>query len=391
MIYMEPDSLGWECLLESWKNNLPPALHTVNKQSIDNLFQRFCPILLWLIRKGGLKEMAPTINSTLAVGVMNIFDAFMDDFLNDEYVKGLSDLDVRAQIEGVFFFSCIWGLGGPLDTQSRVKFSELFRALTEKVFPPELNEKFGIPTELQVGNLSKPFIFQIPKQGLVFDYRFIKEGKGKWKPWADEIASAPAIPRDMPVNQIIVTTTETIRMNALMDLLVTHSKNVMLTGPTGTGKSAYIVDFLLKKIDSNKFKPLLMNFSAQTSANQTQDVIMSKLDKRRKGVFGPPLGKKCVVFIDDVSMPLKETYGAQPAIEVLRMWLDHGIWYDRKENVAIKLIDMQMMGSMGLPTSGNSVTPRFARFFNLFAIDEFDDAMMTTIFSKIVLWHLDTR
>jgi len=47
-----------------------------------------------------------------------------------------------------------------------------------------------------------------------------------------------------------------------------------------------------------------------------------------------------MLFVDDLSMPLTEKYGAQPPIELLRQWIDHGYWYDLQTMSRIDMLDM---------------------------------------------------
>ena len=73
---------------------------------------------------------------------------------------------------------------------------------------------------------------------------------------------------------------------------------------------------------------------------------MSKLDKRRKGVYGPPLGKKFIIFVDDINLPAMDPVGSKGAIELLRQMMDHKIWYDNKELFSMKIVDTGVIAAI---------------------------------------------
>jgi len=57
-----------------------------------------------------------------------------------------------------------------------------------------------------------------------------------------------------------------------------------------------------------------------------QDAIESRLEKRKKGVYIPTGNKTMVTFMDDFNMPVKEKYGSQPPLELIRQWMDYKFW-----------------------------------------------------------------
>uniref|UniRef100_A0A803YG09 Dynein axonemal heavy chain 12 n=1 Tax=Meleagris gallopavo TaxID=9103 RepID=A0A803YG09_MELGA len=357
MIYLEPSQLGWTPLVTSWLNKLPEPLNLKEHQDLlQGLFDWLVPPALQLRQKK----------------CKVFFDLFFP-----AVVVNLDSL----YFFGSFAFATVWSIGGTCDSDSRIIFDTFLRET--------LAAKSGTnPVPKVVGKWECPF----EEKGLVYDYVYEMKGRGRWVHWNGFIKNIDYSGKNVKIQDIIVPTMDTVRYTYLMELFITHGKPLLLVGPTGTGKSVYVKDKLMNNLDEERYFPFFINFSARTSANQTQNIIMARLDKRRKGVFGPPVGKKCIIFVDDMNMPALEKYGAQPPIELLRQFFDHGIWYDLKDTSKITLIDIQLLAAMGPPGGGrNPVSPRFLRHFNICTINSFSDETMLRIFSTVVTFYLRSQ
>lgn len=84
-------------------------------------------------------------------------------------------------------------------------------------------------------------------------------------------------------------------------------------------------------------------------------------------------------------MPKKETFGAQPPIELLRQFLDHQGWYNRKDLVFMKFQDIILLAAMGPPGGGrSSITARCTRHFNILAYPELERLIISQLFETLV-------
>ncbi|XP_072306337.1 dynein axonemal heavy chain 12 [Eucyclogobius newberryi] len=372
MIYMEPSQLGWEPLVLSWINTLPENLQSPECRTLLlGLFHWLVSPALRMMRKN-CKEVVPTSSSNTVTSLCRLFEMLLT-----EPVKTSPGMDIlRVWVMAAFSFSLVWSVGGSGDTQSRARFSEFIRSF--------LKGRSG-PIPESVGKWDCP----LDEKGLVYDYYYEFQGRGRWIHWNESIKNINLGDKNTKVQSIIVPTIDTVRYTYLMDLCITYGVPGLFVGPTGTGKSVYVKDKLMNNLDKDLYLPFFINFSARTSSNQIQNIIMSKLDKRRKGVYGPPMGKKCIIFVDDVNMPALEQFGAQPPVELLRQYIDHNNWYDLKDTSRISLVDIQLISAMGPPGGGrNAVTSRFLRHFNIFSINSFSDDTMVHIFSNIVSFYL---
>jgi len=133
-----------------------------------------------------------------------------------------------------------------------------------------------------------------------------------------------------------------------------------------------------------------MVLSAQTTSGQVVETIFNQVEKRKRGVYGPAGGKKLVCVVDDLNMPKKETYGAQPPIELLRQYCDHSAWFIFKLNKEyIRIDDLVLFCAMGPPGGGrNFITARLKRHFNILTYTELEEEVIKSIFSKMVNSYL---
>jgi len=375
MIYMEPASMGWLPLYHSWLKTLPSTFGALELDEIEMLFLWVIdPSIDYVRRKA--KEISPTLDQNLVVSLMKIYGAMLADF-NDQFFFDSLEIKTRINIiDQRFVFSLVWSVGGSIQTQDRKPFDLFIKRL--------LGKDIAMPAGVVTKKIS------LPDRGIMYEYNYaLKENKldCEWVQWVELIQNVEIRAKTLP-SSIIVQTADTVRYTHLLKLNINHSYPTLFCGPTGTGKSIYIKNYIIG-LPRTDFMTIEVGFSAQTTCGQTQDIIDSKLDRKRKGIYGPKLGK-CIIFVDDLNMPQKEKYGAQPPIEILRQMIDQKGWYDfkDKEKPFKQFIDIIFVSAMGPPGGGRTfISPRLLRHLNMVSLANFDDDTLQRIFGTILHWY----
>jgi dynein heavy chain len=370
MVYMEPSAVGLIPLVTCWADKLnnyfKPEEFNFN-QILKSLFDLYLEESIYFVRKK-LKEPCPTVDNNLAKSVMRIVDTFLDKYTTQEAMYNQKKLTeeikgLENNLEGVFFYSLVWALGTTTNEEGRKKFSQFLRE--------------------QINIKSPSSKYKFPEEGSVYDYSF-DSVQGIWVKWMDTISTNFEISFNASYTEVIVPTPDSIRYCFLITRLVKNNKHVITTGPTGTGKTINIMDVLSRSL-GDKYTSIIINFSAQTTARQTQTSLEIKLKKYGRGKYGPDNNKIGAVFIDDMNMPVRQDSGAQPPIELLRQYLDHKGWYELKDKTFITVDNLFLLGAMGTPGGGkNLLSQRFQRHFNLITYNELEDTSIQVIFYKIV-------
>ncbi|XP_049878805.1 dynein axonemal heavy chain 1-like [Pectinophora gossypiella] len=375
MVYLDTSVVGLPPLVNAWiRTGLPPLAENIRK-ILPGLVTTYLYPALDLLRSQ-LTEIVVSIDSSLVLKFIELIDYRF---------RPLTGKDDRPPPAGQFLslmprlaplwvvWAVIWSVGATCDHNGRAVFSDFIRQITEE-------------------NGLKPLF---PKEGRVYDYTLhdggysdmTEDGEPAAPYWYNWMANLQPYVVDPEWNfsDIEVPTLDNVRSAAILGYKVANYNHVICVGGTGTGKTVTITSKLTRGLHK-KFICEFIVFSARTSANQTQDVIDSKLDRRKRGVFGPPPTKRQVFFIDDLNMPALEVYGAQPPIELLRQFMDFSGWYDRTNIGDFRtLVDVGIVAAMGPPGGGrNPVTMRLMRHFHYISFTEMEYASKYLIFATIL-------
>ena len=395
MIYVEPayllpdkNDVGGASktpLFVSWLEQLPTPVDSIRAQLVELVDQYVVP-LTELLRLEMSQPIGAVMPNTIA-GIMRLLDCFFLPYLPPVGVEPdpEKEKENKEALPGLvtpfFFMALTWAVGGTCTADSRAKFDAF---LKERI--KEVGTKVGLPPDASVHDV-------------VFD-----PATKSWRKWMtiiDPYAIPEKIDFQQDFNSIIVPTSASICYTYLLDALLKGKKHTLIVGATGVAKSV-VVTQKLTKLDQKYLgsgpcpnqDPILMSFSAQTGANATQDILDNKFEKRRQGtdkdtglaytMWGPMLGKQFCIFVDDFNMPKRETYGAQPPIELMRQMVDMGGWYDRKIFRMKQVVDVTLIGAMGPPGGGRQImTNRMVRHMHMLTFVDISDDEIGVIFNTI--------
>ncbi|XP_030047949.1 dynein axonemal heavy chain 6 [Microcaecilia unicolor] len=357
MVYIDSEELKWMPFVQTWMTGLSTQLNDETKQYLLDLFTRYVEDGLKFV----IKKCTQAI-SQVDISKVNTLCCLLESLLLG---KGGPDLKMeQSRLNSIvcqtFAFCYLWSVGGNLTEN----YWDAFDTYVRQQF--EDNPEAKLPTS---GDMWSVYM----------DYD--SKRLDQW----ERIIPSFKYNKEIPFFEMLVPTTDTVRYGYLMEKLLAVKHSVMFTGITGVGKSVVARGLLNRIQEEASYMPVYINFSAQTSSIRTQEIIESKLEKKRKNILGAPGNKRIIIFVDDLNMPKLDRYGSQPPIELLRQYQDFGGFYDREKLFWKEIQDVTIAAACAPPGGGrNPVTPRFIRHFSMLCLPAPSEHSLKQIFQAIL-------
>ncbi|XP_076804944.1 dynein axonemal heavy chain 10-like [Clavelina lepadiformis] len=371
MVYVDPKNLNYDPYWQKW---LSLRTSKLEQDLLENLYKKYTIPCIDLVYEGvvegrqqkPLKGIVPQTNLNMLTQLCMMLNAILADYKVDN-----GDPMV---LECLFLESMYWSVGGTLLETGRVTFDDFIKRLASMTGVNDDDKNPARPGEIPT------------RYSTLYDYHFEVE-ENAWLPWSQIVPKYEHDP-EMKYNQILVPTIDTTRTTWLLKLMVTIKRPVVLVGETGTSKTATIQNFL-RDLDPDSHLMLHINFSSRTTSMDVQRNLEANVEKRTKDMYGPPPGKRLIVFMDDMNMPQVDTYGTQQPIALLKLLLEKGGMYDRGKELYYKYLrDLSYIAAMGKAGGGrNEVDPRFLSLFSVFNMTFPAHESLLHIYDSILKGH----
>lgn len=192
----------------------------------------------------------------------------------------------RAELFANCIFSIVWSVGSVIEYEHRFLFDAYFG-------------KQYIKNELLTTFKDIPAESRIPDDQSIFDIYF-DAAKKNWQPFSKHLGVGK-LREGLKYHELFIPTINSVRNKYILNSMIVQESPFLIYGKTGTGKTQVIKNLILEELDESKYIPLITVLSANTLWNQLQDVLESKIEKQKRGrgTFGPLVGMKNIIFIDD--------------------------------------------------------------------------------------------
>ena len=355
MVYMSSSGLDWKPIMQGWilymlaEKKLSQQEATILETLFETSFLKMYQYALI-----SLEAKMKLLECIYITQTCNVLEGLIP---NKEPTVSLP----KEHLEKLYIFSVMWSIGASRELEERSKLEAWMRENTELDLP-----------KVEEGSGDTIFEFKVDESG-------------NWEHWSKHVEEY-VYPKDStPIYaSILVPNVDNVRTDFLIHTIAKQSKGVLLIGEQGTAKTVIIKGYM-SKYDIEEHLGKNLTFSSATTPGHFQRAIESYIDKRVGTTYGPPAGKKCTVFIDDVNMPIINEWGDQVTNEIVRQLMEmKGFYSLEKPGDFTHIQDLQLMAAMIHPGGGrNDIPARLKRQFTVLNCTLPSNASIDKIFGVI--------